>query len=209
MTKLAAKARMVATHIPGYSYGTADVATSPVTLDDLEVLKRVTGFTEEDERYLRLAGEMLADRTDELVSIWRGIIAADLQLSHYSLGLDGRPDPHYAGASGFRLRQWGLDTCFRAYDQDWLNYQQEIALRHTSLKKNTTDGVNSAPFIPLRYILAFAAVLNETTKPFLAAGEHSKDEVEKMYGAWCKAVQLQVALWSEPYADPALAPNQW
>ena len=65
---------MVATHIPGYSYGTADVAISPVTLRDLEVLKRVTGFTEEDERYLRLAGELLADWTDELVSVWRGII---------------------------------------------------------------------------------------------------------------------------------------
>jgi hypothetical protein len=201
--------RMVATHIPGYSYGTADVATSPVTLHDLEVLKRVIGFTEEDERYLRLAGEVLADRTDELVSCRRGIIAADSQLSHYTFGLDGRPDPHYAGASGLRLRQWVLDTCFRPYDQNWLNYQQEIALRHTSLKKNTTDGVNSAPFIPLRYILAFAAILNETTKPFLAGGAHSKDEVEKMYGAWCKAVQLQIALWSETYTNPALAPNQW
>jgi hypothetical protein len=27
-----------------------------------------------------------------------------------------------------------LDTCFRRNDQDWLNYQQEMALRHTSVK---------------------------------------------------------------------------
>ncbi|HLJ33492.1 MAG TPA: protoglobin domain-containing protein, partial [Ktedonobacteraceae bacterium] len=86
---------------------------------------------------------------------------------------------------------------------------QEIALRHTRLKKNTTDRVESAPFIPLRYILAFAAVINETTKPYLAAHGHEALEVEKMHRAWCKSVQLQVTLWSQPYTSTTLAPNEW
>ncbi len=30
-----------------------------------------------------------------------------------------------------------------------------------------------------------------------------------MHRAWCKSVQLQIALWSEPYADSDLASDQW
>jgi hypothetical protein len=52
-----------------------------------------------------------------------------------------------------------------------LNYQQEMALRHTSLKKNKTDNVQSVPTIHLRHEIAFTAVLNDPTiiKSFLAA----------------------------------------
>lgn len=201
--------KTVSARIPGYTYGTDAVAPSPVSPRDLDVLKQAAGLTEEDEHYLRLAGEVLAGQTAELVARWRGVLSAEPRLAHYSLRPDGQPDPHYAGDSGLRFQQWILDTCLRPYDQDWLNYQQEIALRHTSLKKNTTDGVESAPFIPLRYILAFAAVINETTRPFLAAKGHTDDEVTKMHRAWCASVQLQIALWSEPYTDPALAPHEW
>jgi len=59
----------VSEHIPGYSYGTAQVAPSPVSMRELEELKISAGFTEEDERYLRLAGEMLADKTKWCKSI--------------------------------------------------------------------------------------------------------------------------------------------
>ena len=38
----------------------------------------------------------------------------------------------------------------------WLNYQQEIALRHMEVKKNQMDGVRSTPFVPFRDIIAFA-----------------------------------------------------
>ncbi len=201
--------KTVSARIPGYTYGTDAVAPSPVSPRDLDVLKRAAGFTKEDERYLRLAGAVLADQTAELVARWRGVLSAEPRLAHYSLRPDEQPDPHYSDDSSLRFQQWILDTCLRPYDQDWLNYQQEIALRHTSLKKNTTDGVESAPFIPLRYILAFAAVVNETIRPFLAARGHTDDEVAKMHRAWCASVQLQMALWSEPYTDPTLAPNEW
>jgi hypothetical protein len=30
-----------------------------------------------------------------------------------------------------------------------------------------------------------------------------------MHRAWCKSVQLQIALWSEPYADSKFAPDEW
>jgi hypothetical protein len=186
-------------HISGYTYGST--GTSPVSLEDLENLKASVGWTDEDERYRHMAGEVLADQTRPLVDHWRrGIIGGIPNLIRHSRTANGEPLPEYQAKSGLRFEQWVLDTCFRPYDQDWLNYQNEIALRHTSLKKNTTDGVDSTPYVPLRDIIAFVAVMNETIKPYLAAKEHRAEDVEKMHRAWTKSLQLQIALWSQVYA---------
>lgn len=196
--------------MPGYTFGTDEVPRSPVSLDDLNVLKVTVGFTEADERSLRLAGDILMNQTEAIVLHWRsGIIAKIPNLARHSRSPEGEPLPSYLGASNLRFQQWILDTCLRPYDQDWLNYQQEIALRHTSLKKNHTDCVASTPHVPLRDIIGFVAVMNETIKPYLASQGHSIDEVNKMHSAWCKSVQLQIALWAGPYADSSQAPNEW
>jgi hypothetical protein len=196
--------------IHGYTYGTAEVAQSPVTLEELARLKVSVGFTAEDERYLRMAGEVLAGQTKQIVEHWRsGIIAGIPNLARHSRALSGDPLPDYLAKSNLRFQQWILDTCLRPYDQDWINYQEEIALRHTSLKKNKTDGVESTPYVPLRDILGFIAVINETIKPYLAAKGHSAAEVDRMHLAWCKSLQLQSALWTRPYSDAASAPNEW
>jgi hypothetical protein len=192
--------KRVAEEISGYTYGT--VNASAVSLQELENLKVSVGWTEQDEQYRRMAGEVLSDQTKALVDHWRrGIIASIPNLIRHSRSSDGAPLPDYQTKSGLRFEQWVLDTCFRPYDQDWLNYQQEIALRHTSLKKNTTDGVDSTPFVPLRDIIAFVAVMNETIKPYLAAKGHTGEDVDRMQSAWCKSMQLQIALWSQCYAN--------
>ena len=197
-------------HIHGYTYGTAEVTKSPVSIQELESLKVSVGFTEEDQRYLRVAGEVLADQLKELVDHWRGDIIAKIpNLARHSRSLEGEPLPDYSAKSGLRFQQWILDTCFRPYDQDWINYQQEIALRHTSLKKNQVDGVTSTPYVSLRDIIAFVAVMNETVKPFLAAKGHPGAEVDRMHKAWCKSLQLQIALWTRLYMDAAQSKNEW
>jgi hypothetical protein len=202
--------KMAAEHIHGYTYGTGEVGPSPVSLRDLENLKISVGFTEEDQRSLRLAGEVLADQTKALVDHWRnGIIAGIPNLARHSRTPEGEAIPEYLAKSGLRFQQWILDTCLRPYDQDWIDYQQEIALRHTSLKKNKADGVRSTDYVPLRDIIAFVAVMNETIKPYLAAKGHSLEDVGKMHTAWCKSIQMQVALWAKPYADAGQAPNEW
>ena len=202
--------KRVAEHIHGYTYGMAEVATSPVSMQELEDLKISVGFDEEDQRYLKLAGEVLADQTVKIVEHWRsGIIAGIPNLARHSRTPEGNPIPEYLAQSNLRFQQWILDTCLRPYDQDWINYQEEIALRHTSLKKNQIDGVQSTPYVPLRDILAFIAVINETIKPYLAAKGHSPEDVDGMHRAWCKALQLQAALWSRPYSDAKRAPNEW
>jgi Protoglobin len=200
----------IAENIPGYSFAGAEVAKSPVTLQQLADLKKTAGFTEEDQRYLRLAGEVLADQTGQIVHHWRsGIIAGIPNLARHSRTPEGAPNPEYLAKSNLRFQQWILDTCLRPYDQDWLNYQQEIALRHMVAKKNKVDGVRSTSYVPFRDIIAFVPVMNETIKPYLAAKGNSAVEVEKMHRAWCKSIQIQIALWAAPYTDPSLPPNQW
>ncbi|HZU04548.1 MAG TPA: protoglobin domain-containing protein [Chloroflexota bacterium] len=189
-----------AAQIPGYTYGTAAVARSPLTLEDLRLLKETVLFTDEDERYLRLAGQVLADQVEAVLDLWYGFVGSHPYLVYYFTGPDGQPIPAYLAAVRRRFGQWILDTCNRPYDQDWLNYQYEIALRHHRTKKNQTDQVQSVPHIPLRYLIAFIYPITATIKDFLARKGHSAEEVEKMYQAWFKAVVLQVALWSLPYA---------
>ena len=154
---------------------------------------------------------MLADQTEQVVQHWRsGIIAGIPNLARHSRTPEGEALPEYLAKSNRRFEQWILDTCLRPYDQDWLNYQQEIALRHTSLKKNYADGVRSTAFVPFRDIVAFVAVMNETVKPYLAAKGNTEEEVEGMHRAWCRSLQMQIALWSKPYLDAAAGTsNQW
>jgi hypothetical protein len=192
--------KKVADQISGYTYGEA--AVSSVSLQDLENLKTTIGWTDEDDHYRHLAGEVLSDQTKPLVDHWRRTIIGGIpNLIRHSRTPDGQPLPAYQTQSGLRFEQWVLDTCLRPYDQDWLNYQQEIALRHTSLKKNKTDAVDSTPYVPLRDIISFVAVMNETIKPYLSAKGHPADDVEKMHRAWTKSLQLQIALWSQPYSN--------
>jgi Protoglobin len=196
--------------IPGYTYGTSAVAGSTVSLQELDMLKISAGFTQEDERYLQLAGTVLQGRTAQIVQHWRNeIIASIPNLARHSRSPEGEAIPQYLANSNLRFEQWILDTCFRPYDQDWANYQQEIALRHTSVKKNRTDAVQSTPYVPLRDIIGFMAVINETIKPYLAVNGHAQDDVDRMHRAWCKSMQIQLALWAAPYADGTHAPNEW
>jgi hypothetical protein len=201
--------KQVAPKIPGYTYGASSVDKSPISIEELEQLKQSVGFTEEDARHLKMVGEILADQTKALVDLWRGMIAKTPHLARHSKGRDGQPILQYSENSGLRFQQWILDTCFRPYDQDWLDYQQEIALRHTSEKKNATDGVQSTPYVPLRDIIGFTAVINETVKPFLASKGHSSEEVNNMHNAWCRSLQLQIALWAHPYVAARTKADEW
>jgi hypothetical protein len=202
--------RTITEHIPGYCYGAQEVPISTISMQDLANLKISAGFTEEDQRCLRLAGEVLEGQTRQIVEHWRSrIIASIPNLARHSRSPEGNPLPGYLAASNLRFEQWILDTCLRPYDQDWINYQQEIARRHMRLKKNKVDGVESTPYVPLRDIIAFLAVINKTIKPYLAAREHSAEDVDGMHRASCKSMQLQLAIWVRAYAGSDQAPGQW
>jgi len=183
-------------HIPGYAYG--QVATSPVSLADLDLLKKTLLFTDEDVESLRLAGDVLSGQTDEILDLWYGYVGGNAHLLYYFTH-DGQPNMDYLGAVRRRFGQWILDICQRDYDQDWLNYQHEIALRHHSTKKNKTDGVDAEPIIHFRYLVAFIFPITFTIKGFLAKQGHTSEQVEAMYASWFKAVTLTALLWCHPY----------
>jgi hypothetical protein len=195
----------VAGNIKGYAYGSSEIAASPVSLEELELLKITVGFTTDDARYLKLAGEVLSDQTRAIVLQWRSQIIAHIpHLARHSRALDGSRLPDYLAASNARFEQWILDTCLRSYDRQWLDYQHEIGLRHTSAKKNKTDGALSTSFVPLRDVIGFVAVLNDTIRPYFAAKGHGPIDVEAMHRAWCRSIQLQLALWAKAYPE-----GQW
>jgi len=186
--------------IPGYLYGSHDLERSPVTEEDLAQLKQTVLFGDDDERHLRMAGEVLDDQVEAVLDVWYGFVAAHPHLVRYFAGPDGGPVDEYLTRVRTRFGQWIRDLCERDWDRAWLDYQEEIALRHTPAKKNRTDAVEAPDRIPLRYLVAFVYPITATVREFLARKGHSEAEVDAMHQAWFKAVTLSVALWSRPYA---------
>lgn len=184
--------------IKGYAYG--QVGQSPVSIADLDLLKKTVLFTAEDEKNLRLAGEVLQDQTNEVLDLWYGFVGGNEHLVKY-FGKNGQPNTDYLTAVRARFGQWIMDLCNKPYDQTWLNYQHEIALRHHSSKKNQTDNIDAEPIINYRYMVAFIFPITATIKGFLAKKGHDTETVEAMYTAWFKAVTLTVILWTYPYIN--------
>jgi hypothetical protein len=184
--------------IKGYTYGQA--GQPPVSIAELELLKKTVLFTAEDEKYLRLAGEVLEDQTNEVLDIWYGYVGGNEHLLHY-FTKNEQPNMEYLTAVRARFNQWIIDLCTKPYDQAWLNYQHEIALRHHSTKKNKTDGADTVPIVHYRYMTAFIYPITATIKGFLTKKGHNTETVEAMYSAWFKAVTLTVILWTYPYIN--------
>jgi Protoglobin len=189
-----------ASAIPGYTYGSDELPRSPVSDDDLALLKQTVLFGDDDERYLRMAGEVLHDQVEDVLDVWYGFVASHPHLVRYFAGPDGEPIDAYLTRVRARFGQWIRDLCERPWDRAWLDYQEEIALRHTPAKKNQTDAVDAPDRVPLRYLVAFVYPITATVREFLAKKGHSDEEVDAMHQAWFKAVTLTVVLWSRPYA---------
>lgn len=194
---------MHTTTLPGYGLGDSSLPRSPLTNEDLTLLLQTVLLGDDDRRFLRMAGNALNNQIEDVLDVWYGFVGSNPHLVRYFSGADGQPNAAYLAAVRRRFGQWIRDTCEARYDQAWLDYQHEIGLRHTRVKKNTTDGVASAaPHIHLRYLIAFIVPITATIRPFLAKGGHAPEDVDAMHAAWFKAVTLTVALWAEPYVSP-------
>lgn len=184
------------TTIAGYAYGS--VAASPVSVKDLDLLKKTVLFDDADVANLRRMGTILEPRIDALLDVWYGFVGGNDHLLHYFTS-GSVPNGDYLQAVRARFGQWVRDTCNRSYDQEWLDYQYEVALRHHRAKKNITDGVNSVPIIHYRYIVAFIVPLTLTVRPFLTEGGVSDGDTDGMMASWLKALTLTAILWTYPY----------
>ena len=185
--------------IPGYTYGDQVVAKAPFTLEDLDALKATVLFTEEDAQWLRKSRKVLEPSAEEILDTWYGFVGATPHLLAFFSSKDGKPDGEYLSRVRQRFIQWIYDTSDANYDQDWLNYQYEIGLRHHRIKKNKTDNAKAVSHIPARYVIALTYPVTATLKPFLERSDYSEDEVNAMQQAWVKSVLIQTILWTHPY----------
>ena len=189
-------------NIAGYDYGR--VPRSPVSLEDLRRLEVTVGLTDDDRASLARARDILAGKAEALVDGWRDIIGSHDFLAHWFVGPDGKPDDDYKAAVKPRFVRWVIDLLTRPFDQSWLDYQHEIGLRHTPVKKNSTDHAQTPPVVPLRYLLAFAVPVMQAPRTLFEANGVSPEELERMHVAWTKAVMLTLTLWTLPYTKEGL-----
>jgi Protoglobin len=190
--------------IAGYDYGRPNAARSPVSLEELRQLEATAGWSDEDAELLRRQGALFKDNAERMVDSWRAEIGAQPHLAKWFFGPEGEPDDEYKAKVKKRFVQWVLDVCFRPHDQAWLDYQEEIGLRHTPEKKNRTDGAQTPPVVPFRYLIAFGAIVAITTRKFFVDAGVRDEELRKLEDAWSKAVQLHITLWSRPYVKEGL-----
>ena len=113
---------MEAQSIPGYTFGTPEVARSPVTGEDVELLKATLLWSDDDDRYLRMAGEVLADQIDDVLELWYGYVGSHPHLVRYFADRDGEPIGTYLERVRARFAQWVRDVCARPYDDAWRDY---------------------------------------------------------------------------------------
>lgn len=190
--------------IAGYDYGKLDVPRSPLSMEELGQIEATVGWNDEDARILRRHGDIFRRNAELMVDSWRAIIGKQPHLAKWFFGPDGKADDEYKARVKKRFVQWVLDACFRAHDQEWLDYQEEIGRRHTPDKKNVTDSAQTPSIVPLRYLIGFVAVVATTTRKFFVDEGVRGEELESLANAWLKAVQLHVTLWSRPYTKEGL-----
>jgi hypothetical protein len=144
------------------------------------------------------------NNAERMVDAWRALIGAQPHLVQWFAGPDGKRDEQYAASVKKRFVQWVVDACVRPHDRAWLDYPEEIGLRHTPKKKNRTDGAHTVPLVPLRYLFAFITAVTIASRKFFVDAGVRDPELRKLEDAWSKAVQLHVTLWSRPYAKEGL-----
>ncbi|HEY4358440.1 MAG TPA: protoglobin domain-containing protein [Acidobacteriaceae bacterium] len=189
--------------IPGYDYGAPESALSPVSEEELSQLEQTAGWNAEDAAVLARHAEVFQAKAESMVDSWRAVIGSQPHLAKWFFKPDGTPDDAYKASVKQRFVQWVVDVALRPHDRDWLNYQQEIGLRHTPAKKNKTDNAHTPPVVPFRYLLGFVPVVLPI-RGFFADAIHDEKELQSLQDAWTKAVVLHITLWSRAYIEENL-----
>jgi hypothetical protein len=189
--------------IPGYDFGSVRSAHSPVSAEELRQLEQTLGWTADDEQLLRKHAVLFEAQAEKMVDSWRAVIRSQSQLAQWFLAPDGKPDEEYKAAVKRRFVRWVLDVATRPHDRAWLDYQEEIGLRHTPEKKNKTDTRHTPPLVPLRYLLAFVPAVTPV-RQFFECAIPDRAQLDAIEHAWTKAVHLHVTLWTRPFARDGL-----
>jgi hypothetical protein len=190
-------------NIPGYDFGSPQSAKSPLSIEELRHLEQTVGWTDNDAELLKKHAAHFEAQAEKMVDAWRAVIGAQPQLAQWFFGPDGKPDDQYKAAVKRRFVQWVVDVATRPRDRAWLDYQEEIGLRHTPEMKNKTDGRQTPAVVPLRYLLGFVPVVLPVRR-FFENGFTDGSELDALERAWGKAVYLHVTLWTRAYTREGL-----
>lgn len=186
--------------IPGYSAGAQTLARSPLSLEAFATMQKSVLFDDQDVRALRQSYDVVKDQVEAILDVWYGFVGSQPHLlASFTHRDSGAPLGDYLGAVRRRFGQWILDTARADYDQNWLDYQHEIGLRHHRAKKNQTDAAVSTALVPFRDLFLLVVPVTTTLKPFLARHGHSAADIDAMHSAWVKSCMLQLTLWSHSY----------
>ena len=70
----------MSTSIPGYTYGAAALARSPLPHEDLALLERTVLFTDDDRSALRQADAVLSDPVEDVLDVWYGFVGSSAHI---------------------------------------------------------------------------------------------------------------------------------
>ena len=163
--------------------------------EEVELLIRISLFSQDDERALRSAWRILQGQTDDYLDVVLGVVAAYPPLIGalmHSIGGHGLETS--TEITRQRFRRWLFETCNLPQDPPWL--------RQLQARPPAREASAPAAALPqFRYLIALVYPVVAAARPFLAAGDRNVVEIERMQYALLKAILLQVALLAKLYIE--------
>ena len=164
--------------------------------EEVELLLRISLFSQDDERALRRAWRILQGQADDYLDVVLGVVAAYPPLVRALMGsVGGDSLETSAEITRQRFRRWLFETCNLPQDPPWL---RQLQARPPAWKASA----NAAEVLPqFRYLVALVYPVVAAARPFLAAGGRDVVDIEQMQYALLKAILLQVALLAKLYIE--------
>ncbi len=175
---------------------------SPITLEELRLLKNTFLWDQYDDENLKMASEVLKDQTEDITDLCYSFIGSIDHLLNYFCDIKTQDlDTDYLQHVKKGLGEWVLNLCNCPYDQEWLDYQHGIALQQHHRENNKADGTATFPVIHYSHMVGSIVPFTLIIKRFLATKGHDTDTVEKMHSSLFKATTLAIILITHQYIN--------
>jgi hypothetical protein len=162
----------------------------------VDLLLRISLFSQDDERALRSAWRILQGQTDDYLDVVLGVVAAYPPLVGALMdSVGGHGLETSTEITRQRFRRWLFETCNLPQDPPWL---RQLQARPPAQEASATAAETLPQF---RYLIALVYPVVAAARPFMAAGGRHAVDIEQMQYALLKAILLQVALLAKLYIE--------
>jgi len=184
--------------VPGYTFG--QVSRAPISEKDLQLMLDSVLWTKEDEDNRKVLGDIFKKHMKEILDAIVNYVGSREYLLYYFKDKSGTTTiTEYVSNSVGRIAQWILDCCYRPLDQKFIDYQYEIGLRHTPLKKGKADNVQTVDLVHARYMVTFIFPFTAALKPFIQKEVEDFVLADKLYHTWFKLVTVCASIYIYPF----------